>query len=496
MSDSTLETAERLVKKAMTSAAQTPISKDPDANQLFGSLSSCGDKELLPIFQKLRQGKVLENQIYGMVTSALLAKQAGLDPEKNETNFVDIKLLFSTKDMGFIGLAISRLIDAQALSVAQLREIVASAPDGAFRSMAAGELARLKKLDDRAPLVELLKSDTPIISYYAAITMLQSDDPKDQKAGLARLTELSGDHDLRQAPIQALMLVRMQKDKIKAGIPWATKIAADEEFDMGLRYTAVSCLLSLGGPDGPQILGDMIQKQKDYTEQVKLALIALENGGQLTRQTIAPLAASKSSLVKSLAIAAQKAADKADPTPDLLALIKEGHPIVLDWSLAYADRAAPESRLAIRLAIIQQANIVDGVRDRDYERAALAAQSILDTDGDAGRKTLEGVLKSDNRAAVEAALAGIYRSSTGDQSTLILNSKVWEGLTRTTSTEIAANYAALILAREGHKETLAWLPGMVLGGSSQGPNFRALAGWYYAKLNGQAEAFLKAVLAE
>jgi hypothetical protein len=204
----------------------------------------------------------------------------------------------------------------------------------------------------------------------------------------------------------------------------------------------------------------------------------------------------KSDLARTIAGIAQKGTERKDTTPDLLALIRVGHPIVLDWSLAFSDRAAGDARISIRNAVIQQANTVDGVRDRDYERAALAAQKMLDGDGDAGRKTLESILKSDNRAAVEATLAGIYRSGAGNQASLILNSKIWEGLTRSTSTEIAANYAALILAREGHKETLAWLPGMVLGGSAKGPNFRALAGWYYAKLKDQGQPFLKAVLAD
>ena len=141
--------------------------------------------DLLPIFAKLGQSKSLENQIFGMVTSALIAKQSGMDPEAKEYKFIDLKLLFSSKDQGFVGLAVSRLIDAQALSVANLREIVATAPDGAFRSMAAGELARIKKLDDHAPLIALLKDDKPVISFYAAITLLQGNDAKEQTDAMA-----------------------------------------------------------------------------------------------------------------------------------------------------------------------------------------------------------------------------------------------------------------------------------------------------------------------
>jgi hypothetical protein len=209
---------------------------------------------------------------------------------------------------------------------------------------------------------------------------------------------------------------------------------------------------------------------------------------------LAPLASSKSSLAKSIAKVAQKAADKSDFTPDLLELVKAGDPIVLEWAFQYAERAEPERRLAIRTALVNQATIVDNVRDRDYERAALAVERILETDGPSGRKVVANLLISENRAVVDATLSGIYRSSARDQSEMVL--QIWNGLNKSTSLENSANYASLILAREGRKEAATWLPNMVNGGTTQGPGFRALAGWYYSKIVGQSDALLKAALAE
>jgi hypothetical protein len=37
---------------------------------------------------------------------------------------------------------------------------------------------------------------------------------------------------------------------------------------------------------------------------------------------------------------------------------------------------------------------------------------------------------------------------------------------------------------------------MVMGGTAQGAGFRALAGWYYAKMKGQTGKLLDAVLAD
>jgi hypothetical protein len=271
-------------------------------------------------------------------------------------------------------------------------------------------------------------------------------------------------------------------------------LASDEKNDEGLRYTAVAALLALKAHEGPEVLGGMIQKQKDIIQQVKLGLISIQYADQLTPALVDPFIKSKSILVRELGDVALKGVQGADNTAGLVALIKEGHPIVLDWSMGYADLMASEKRIAIRTAIINQANMVDGVRDSDYERAAAAAQKLLEEDGPAGRKIITTQLQSDNRAVVEAVLAGIYRSNATDKSELV--ARVWDGLTKTSSTETAANYAALIFAREGRKEPLAWLPGMVMGGTVQGPGFRALAGWYYAKLQGQSDAMLKRLLAE
>jgi hypothetical protein len=492
--DSTLDMAQRLIKRAYTAARDAPLSQNADAGQVIAALRSSGDKDLLPFFQKMRQSKAVDNQIFGMVAAAILAKQSGMDPEQKENNYADTTLLFSTKDAALTGSAVASLIDAQALSAAQLKEIIAKAPDAAHRAMAASELNRMKKLDDRAALLGLLKDDKDIVRYYAAVSLLSGSDAE-RSTALACMKELSSSHDLRQAPIQALMLVRMQKEDITAGIPWAVQLAADEQFDEGLRYTAVATVLSFKAPEGPQILGDMIQKQKDSIQQVKLGLISIEHANQIKPPALAPLVNSKSVLAKTIGTLAQKSASGGDITTDLVALLKEGHPIVLDWALAYADRADPERRLALRSAIINQATIVDNIRDRDFERAALAAQKMLIDDGEAGRKSVTDYVKSQNRAVVEATLAGIFRSDAKNQADLIPPA-VWDGLTKTTSLESATNYAALILAREGHQESMVWLPGMVMGGTAQGPGFRSLAGWYYAKLKGQSGKLLDTILAD
>lgn len=492
--DPAMASAQRLLHRALQTTRDAPLSNNAEAGLVIAALRSTNDKDLLPFFLKLRQSSSLDNQIFGMIACTILAKQAGGDPESKDFNYFDSKLLFSSKDSALIGSALASLIDAQALNTAQLRELVDKGSDASFRAMAAGELNRLQKLEDRAPLQELLKNDKEIVRYYAGMTMLSGPEAE-QKAALAAMSDMTQAHDLKQAPVQALMLVRMQKENITAGVPWAVQVAGDEKCDEGLRYTAVATALMFKAPEGPKILAGMIQTQKDAIQQIKLGLIAIEFSSQLSAPMLQPLVESKSSLAKTIAQIAVKNVGGGNITPDMLALLKEGHPIVLDWALAYADRTDAERRLALRAALVNQATIVDGVRDRDYERAALAAQKILSEDGDAGRQLISSLLKSENRSVAEAAFAGIFRSTAKNQSDLIPPG-VWDALTKSTSTESSANYAALILAREGRREALTWLPGMILGGTTQSAGFRALAGWYYAKLKGQDKAFLAAVLAD
>lgn len=491
--DLAIDSTRQLMHRAYVAARDGTLGQSAESAQVITFLRSSGDRELLPFFHKLRKAPAVENQVYGMVAETILAKQSGLDPESPDFNYLDLDLLLSSKDQDMIGAALAGLIDAEALSVAQLHHVVAKGASPSFRAMAAGELNRIKKLDDRTVLPELLKNEKEIVKYYTAMTMLAGPDAEHQPA-LDAMKEMTDKHDLHQAPIQALMLVRMQKENITGGLPWAIRVASDEQCDEGLRYTAITTVLSFKAPEGQTILADMIQKLKEPVQQVKLGLIATEYSAQLNAQVLQPIVSSKSALARTIAAISLKGVQGTDFTPDLLTLLKEGHPIVLDWSLAYAERAPAERRLAIRSAIVGQATIVDGIRDRDFERAALATQKILADDGDAGRQIIASYVKSENRSVAEATLAGIFRSDKKNLATLI-PANVWKDLTNRT-TENAANYAAIVLGREGHPEAADWLATEVPGGTSQGPGIRVLAGWYYAKLKGQEKTLLAGAIAD
>ena len=479
----TLENAGNLLARAFKDAKDAPIGASHDSGLIISALRSSRDPDLLPLFDKLRQSSVPENQLYAMIAGIVITK----DPKR-----LDIPMLLSARDPQLVASAVAALLEIDIVTNEQLEQILHDATDPTLKAMAVGELDFRKALKDRNEIRTLLQSDKDVVRYYAATILLEGDDAADNTAALKVLHDLAIAHNLRQAAVEAMMLVRIQKEGIKNAGPWVLEIAQDDDNDEGLRYTAVTTLLSLKHPEGPKVLASYIQKQRDTIQQVKLGLISLEFGPQLKPAMLEPIAQSHSELVSTIGKLSQDGASGRDITPGLVKLIKQGHPIVLDWALAYSDRAEANRRIDLLEAVIGQATIVDDVRGRDYERAVLAAEKLMGLDDNKGRPRAAALLTSTNRAVVESVMAGIYRSSAKDQSSLVM--PVWESLRKTKGSEMSTNYAALILAREGHAEVTDWLSGMVMGATIQNPGFRVLAGWYYAKLLGKQQYLIQRVV--
>jgi hypothetical protein len=486
-SDVTLENAEQLLRRAFSQVGDTPVAQSADAGPIIAALRSSKDKDLLPLFERMQKSTVPENQIYGMIAAIVVTK----DPKR-----LDLPLLLGVRDPILAESAIATLIDTEQISTDQLLQVATNTNDATLKAMAVGELDHRHALKDRSMLLSLLDSEKNVVRFYAAITILQGPDTANDAAALKVLHDMTAEHDPRLAVVEAMMLVRVQKETITRAWPWVVQIAADdsEENDQGLRYTAVTTALALKRPEGVHVLEEMIQKDREVIDQVKLGLISLEFAAQLKPSMVEPIVRSRSGLVSTIGTLAQQAADGVDITGGLVKLIKEGHPIVLDWALVYSDRADADRKLDILAAIVNQATIVDDVRGRDYERAALAAQKLMENCGKDGRAMVESLLKSQNRAVVEAVLAGVYRSTSPDQSAIVL--PIWPTLKSSSASQMAANYAALILAREGNKEAIPWLGAMVLGGTVQNQGLRGLAGWYYVKLQGAGDAVVKMILAQ
>ncbi len=469
-----------------------------DASTIISTLRSTRDPGLLPLFARLATVKNHDVALNAMISQAIVSKDPSqLDFEKilNPPADPDISPVDQHRQSAS---ALAALIDANAVSNEQLQSVLKQRTDGVYRTMAASELLHRKALTDTAPLRDLLQDPSDVVKYYAAVTLLETKNDADIALGLAKLTDLSKNAPAGAAPVQALMLARIRLDKITAGGPWAEALASDPAVSEDLRMVALQTVLAFKLPAGPPILAGLIADEKDTFHQIKLGLIAIEFADQLTPAQVAPLEAAKSALPQTIGRIARRGAAHADITADLIDLLKLGHPIVLTWALDYAQRATPQRALAIRTALVKLAKVVDERRDQDFELAARAAQQILETHTPASRQTLADLLKSDNPAVVEAVMLGLVRSDNRNLTEFVL--PFWTAFSQKQSTTYynAANYAALILAREGHKQPREWLAGMITGGAFPGVEsigFRAMAGWYYAKLAGEDAALLKRVIA-
>ncbi len=480
--DITIESTQRLMSGIFTPSA--------DTMQILAALRTTHDPMLVPLFERLGRDPRTELQLYAMVSQVLVTK---------DTTRLDVAKLLNSDDQRLIGSALATLIDGNLITTDQLKKIMTDAPDAVQRVMVASELVHRAALTDRTVLVGFLTNNKDEVRYYAAVTLLQSKETAEHAKALETLKTLGQRHDLRNTPIAMLMMIRVRTEKVTAAAPWALSVAIDDQNDTAMRQNAVGALLALGSADGSRLLGQMIETEMakpaaDPLQQIRLGLMAFEFGRQMQPDQVAQLANSKDGVVKMISAMAQQACEGRDATATLLKLIKEGHPLILDWALLYAERCDADHARDIRLALIAMSTVVDEQRGRDYERAVLAAQKLVEDNTPASRRLLDPLLHSENPAVVEAALAGMMRADQNDLSALVM--PIWKHLNESAALENAANYAALILAHEGHAEAQAWLQGMVQGGTVQNVGFRALAGWYYAKLHNQSDELLKQVLAQ
>lgn len=470
-----------------------------DGARTVATLRATKEAELLPLFEKLAQHENAELARAGMISAAMIT---------GESARLDLaKAIPAGDDKSPSNAIVAMLIESGVLSDAQLQEILSSSKDAVAKVMVASELVRRKATIDAGAIKDLMGDEKDEVRYYAALTLIEhagEKRPADVKLALETLNALSGKRLVNSVPVQMLMVVRVRKDKIGGALPWVEAVAKDEKLDgvpngPVLRRTALSTLMAMKHGSAGEVYGSLAKAQTDVIPQLELAMLAIEFPEGLKTDHMATFANSRSKLVRTLGGIAGQAVGGADFSKDLLRLMKDGDPIVLKWALVYAEHAPEALRLPLRAAVVQQATIVDDQRKADFERAAMAAQAILEADTKEGHAALAEFLKSDNHAVVEATLAGLARSEKRSLAELVM--PFWERFSARPSSNLtpAANYAALLLAREGKKEPRRWLAGMVQGGnlsSLQDLSFRVLAGWYYAKLGGEGEGLVKRVAAK
>lgn len=460
-----------------------------DASLILTALRSTRDPALLPVFTRVAQRTEPVMQLGANVAMVIATK----DPAK-----LDLPKALVCPDALMLRAAFSLLIDENLMTNEQLTTVMQTTADSATRAMVVCELAHRKALADHQKLVDLAKDPLPFVRFYAGFALLESADAADNKLGLETINDATWPpkdadrYNPRDIPTQGLIVLRVRKDKVTAAVPWLVALTQDDKIDEAIRMASIESLLELQRSEGPQALAKLVANPpKVQSRKIRVALMALQYSSQLKPGLVTPLAANDTGILQQTAALANQAAEGADITSGLVKLINQGQPFIMDWALMSAETAEPARQMLLWKTLIENSAIVDESRARDFERAAMAAEKVATANTPAGRAMLKTFLKSDNRAIVEAVLAGIYRSTATDKSELIAD--FWTRFQEHQSApyENAANYAALTLAREGKAAAKSWLGGMVQGGTVQDIGFRALAGWYYAQLTGQGDALAK-----
>jgi hypothetical protein len=495
--DANIDTAQRII-------ALAPLDTR-DGTLVRITLKSLKDPALAPLFKKLRESKSENTRLDAMLALAISTK---------DTTQLDVKELLGIGDDQRIGAAIAQLIENETITNDQLKVVMDRENlDPGHRMLAASELSRRKALADHAILTRTLEREAgnanryDIVRHYAAITLLESENAEENKAALKALMEMFEPRDRRLEQVQELMLYRVFKNKLKLAAPWVRAIAqdfnpnGDEEGHVSprLAMTAMATLLALNDPEGPKVLEQMIAVRREISDQLTLGLTAIEFADRLTPKAVAKLGERKlSKLVIAVSDTAKMAVEKKgegkEVSDAVLALVQDGQPIVLNWALGYSATAPKDRQVTMRVALVNKSSILDDARETAYERAAIAANRLIEENGEEGRKEIAAILKGNNRGATEAALLGMMRATNAKDLSSLIDAKNYQDWCKSSAMEYSANYATLILAREGKQEARDWLGGMLTNVQNAGT--RSVAAWYYVKLKGQEKAVLDKVVAE
>ncbi len=446
---------------------------------VLGSLRSTRDPALAAYFLRVSRSGSPELQLTGMMDANYVS---------GNPKFIHVNQLLSNPLPNLISPSLALLIEFGHIRDAQLEKIVHTAPQPAQRLMAAAQLVNRgesTKVDE--VIGELLASENPAVRYYAAMSLMQSPNPKTRLRGMTVLTALAASHSPRLRDIKRSLLERVAAQKIIPALPWVRRIALDRKASATTRRRAVETLLLLGDPSGPALLARRIAHARGTMDRIELGFLAMRFGRRLNPPEVAPLAATDSPLLRGIARAALAAVKGRAFLSRVLQLVRQGQPIFLNWLLNYSAQPKARHRRQLLAALVRYATIVNSQRGMDYLRAVAAATLIANADTPADRRTLEGFLKSVNPGVTEAALAGMLRSKKDDFAPLV--APLLPQLYKNRDHRIG-QFAAMVLGRQGDRAAMPELRRIVLHDNRRSAGFRAVAGWYYVKMAGAEKQLL------
>ena len=441
---------------------------DPERLPLaLAALRATQDKDLLPVFVALSRSGDKRRRLFATTTLGELGGDKAIAALKERLKGDPMMAVRSEALVGLLGL--------KAISADELVAIVNLDGDGGdenVRCIAARALVRMDRGKDAArALGALTRSPDASTACMARLCLM-----KIGRAGhIEPLAKVLA--DLATPPeVVALLMTQIAEDKNTAAAPLVERvIRTGPRAAIPYAYKALSAV----SPDAAGRLAKAIGKS-DRTV-LRIRLLGLLAGLPKAKPHLERIARGKDAvaLLARFELARPSGGAKADAA--FRAAGKIGHPVVLDYLLAQADK---DIRLARARAAFYAAGLTEMVRSAptggqemgpQHRRAAIAATLLADLGTPEAMTGLKRILAGRYNAVVRVTAAGLMRSK---------NRKVCEllrPLLKSPYEELACD-AALTLGRFGDAAAGEYLSGIMRRPGRQPSPTAVLAAWYLLKI--------------
>lgn len=440
------------------------------ANPTLAALRSTGDKDLAPLFAAMTRSGEKKRRMFGVLAVADLVGKDAADVLLERVN--------ADPAMAIRAVALSRLVDLEALSAAQLAQAL-RVPDENVQCLAARALVGCGQAEIAQPhLVRLAGSKDVTTSSLASMCLLGLG-RRDREPALRKVVRDPN----TDAKLLGLLLRQVETQKITSAIPLALHVAAAPGTPTALRvqaYRTVSNISSLGAVT----LRDTIARSTNMALRVRLLKMLAVRPDAGPHLKMLTAGATPVAVLARFELARRTGGATASSA--VVTAVALGHPVVIAYVL---DRAAKDIEahgpkagyyVPALLRIIRSVDPHPVRMRKEHYLAAGAATRLLELGTPAALAGLKELLAGKATAVTQATAAGLLRATNVAACDLVrpLLSRPYEEL---------ANDAALALGHFGDPGATARLTRILAGQETHPPTLVVLSSWYLLKIAKQTQ---------
>ena len=389
-------------------------------HRLLRALRFLEDPQLAPLFHRLRENEHAALRVHGLLGIAELATPRGVTTE----NLVDLERDDQRAEV------IAAALDGGLLDDHTLDELLAwpglddavklllATPRVAMGRVAAGSpahAAMVAALDESETEARSTEKDLGRRGL-AALLLHQMGD----HAGTRGLIALSTDAGAARDPVRGTLLETAREHGLDRAGTWAYSVASEPGLPPRLADLALAVAAEFGDARAHRRWREQVQAAHDrLPRRTRLALAGLGFARAAEPAVFDLLVDDPDPLVAAAGRAARGVADRALPTPALVAALDNlhatGHPLAHAWLAAFAADPATPNPAAVATARRLVTGFAPGSatgRTRRLQAVLDAVETLLQRDPEAALVELPRVLADAGPAYTQAVLLGLIRSRT------------------------------------------------------------------------------------